>query len=440
MCRNGDNFQGVTGQWREKVTKLEEPLGESKQKVIKGQEPDDIEQSLVQLLEKQKTDLVIRVLQKHEELQAGKEFTQKILTSLAELFFLLDRDLNVVQCNNEFTSCLGYAFDKNQPLNLADLVDQENFTMIRNALTDGEFQLIETNLKASNGREVPVTLKGSTYVTESGRVLHMLIASDKSDFYKMMARMREVQDQLTHSARLASLGEMAAGIGHELTQPLNAILLLARNGLKAMQDPLKNQKMLEENLNIIVDRVNKASSIIHSLKSFASKAKDTMMPVNINVIILDILNFFESQLTLSDIGLYLQLDTQRTIEVMGQEVKFEQVFFNLIQNAILSMGKTAEPKLTISTRIKTSVNPSTLREEPFVLIAVCDNGEGISQANQEKIFDPFFTTRATGSGMGLGLSIVDRIVRSFGGYIKVDSTPGQGACFTVYLPAHQDIG
>ncbi len=413
-------------------------MDEPRQGVIKAEDSLGSENGLIKLLEKQKTDLVIRVLKKHEELQSGKEFTHKILTSLAELFFLLDKDLYVVQCNNEFTRCLGYAPDKDEPLNLADLVDAENCRMIGEALTDGEFQMIETVLRASDGREVPVTLKGSTYVTESGRVLHMFIASDKSDFYKMMARMHEVQDQLTHSARLASLGEMAAGIGHELTQPLNAILLLARNGLKAMQNPLKNQKMLEENLSIIIDRVNKASSIINSLKSFATKAKDTMVPVNINVILLDILNFFESQLTLSDIGLYLQLDTQQTIEVMGQEVKFEQVFFNLIQNAILSMGKVTEPRLTISTTIKTSINPKTLREEPFVLIAVSDNGEGISPINQEKIFDPFFTTRATGSGMGLGLSIVDRIVRSFSGYIKVKSTPGQGACFTVYLPAYQD--
>ena len=418
------------------MTKAKKPPSELDQHISGSYDQGINENNLVKLLEKQKTDLVIRVLKKHEELQAGKEFTNKILTSLTELFFLLDKEFSVVQCNNEFSRCLGYVLDKGRSLNLSQLVDGDTFVMIRDALAEGEFHLIETNLRTESGREVPVTLKGSTYTTESGRVLHMFIASDKSDFYKMMARMREVQDQLTHSARLASLGEMAAGIGHELTQPLNAILLLARNGLKAMQDPLKNHKMLEENLSIIIDRVNKASSIINSLKSFASKAKDTMVPVNINVIILDILNFFESQLTLSDIGLYLQLDTHQTIEVMGQEVKLEQVFFNLIQNAILSMGKTVEPRLTISTSIKPSINPSTLREEPFVVIGVRDNGEGISQANQEKIFDPFFTTRATGSGMGLGLSIVDRIVRGFGGYIKVDSTPGAGACFNVYLPAH----
>ena len=401
------------------------------------QDIENTNDGLVELLEKQKKDLVIRVLKKHEELQAGKEFTNKILTSLSELFFLLDKDYYVVQCNNEFSECLGYSPGKDRPLHLSKLVDNENFEMIVEALGNGEFEIIEIFLLAENGREIPVTLKGSTYVTESGRVLHMMIAADKSDFYKMMTRMREVQDQLTHSARLASLGEMAAGIGHELTQPLNAILLLSRNCLKALQNPQHNQKMLEENLSIIIDRVNKASSIINSLKSFASKARDTMVPVNINSILIDILKFFESQLTLSDIGLDLNLDSQQTIEVMGQEVKLEQVFFNLIQNAILSMGKTLQPHLTISTGIGESINPTTLKEEPYVRIDVRDNGEGISRDIQEKIFDPFFTTRATGSGMGLGLSIVDRIVRGFGGYIKVDSSPSHGTCFTVYLPAHQ---
>ncbi len=391
-----------------------------------SQEMDTTNKNLVELLEKQKKDLVIRVLKKHEELQAGKEFTNKILTSLSELFFLLDKDYFVVQCNNEFSECLGYAPDRDNPLHLGKLVTLENFEMIVDALSQGEFEINEIFLQAESGREIPVTLKGSTYVTESGRVLHMLIASDKSDFYKMMTRMREVQDQLTHSA----------GIGHELTQPLNAILLLSRNCLKALQHPERNQKMLEENLSIIIDRVNKASSIINSLKSFATKARDTMVPVNINSILIDILKFFESQLTLSDIGLDLNLDSRHTIEVMGQEVKLEQVFFNLIQNAILSMGKTLQPQLTISTGIGDSINPATLKEESYVRIEVRDNGEGISRDIQEKIFDPFFTTRATGSGMGLGLSIVDRIVRSFNGYIKVDSQPNQGTSFTVYLPAH----
>jgi signal transduction histidine kinase len=419
------------GRCGEKVTKENMAVNTPSQKF------DKIENSLVELLEKQKKDLVIRVLKKHEELEAGKEFTDKILTSLSELFFLLDKDFSVVQSNKEFSQCLGYFPDKENPLHLEQFVDKENLELIRLTLSEGEFEGIETFLRAESGREIPVTLKGSTYVTESGRVLHMLIASDKSDFYRMMARMREVQDQLTHSARLASLGEMAAGIGHELTQPLNAILLLARNCLKALHDPQKNKQMIEENLSIVIDRVNKASSIINSLKSFASKAKDTLVPVNVNSILLDILKFFESQLSLSDIGLDLQLDTQQAIEVLGQEVKFEQVFFNLIQNAILSMGKTPQPKLTISTGVTTSINPASLLEEPFVRIAVRDNGEGISRDVLEKIFDPFFTTRAAGSGMGLGLSIVDRIVRGFGGFIKVDSTLDKGTCFTVYLPAYK---
>jgi PAS domain-containing protein len=88
-------------------------LTDEKAKMLQGQA--DLNSSLVELLEKQKTELVIRVLKKHEELQAGKEFTNKILTSLTELFFLLDKDLFVVQCNNEFSECLGYTLDKEFP-------------------------------------------------------------------------------------------------------------------------------------------------------------------------------------------------------------------------------------------------------------------------------------------------------------------------------------
>jgi C4-dicarboxylate-specific signal transduction histidine kinase len=280
-----------------------------------------------------------------------------------------------------------------------------------------------------------VTLKGSTYVTESGRVLHMFIASDKSDFYKMMARMREVQDQLTHSARLASLGEMAAGIGHELTQPLNAILLLARNCLKAMQNPEANQQDDRRKPQHHHRPGEQGLQHHQQPEEFRQQGPDTMVPVNINVILIDILNFFESQFTLSDIGLDLKLDTQRTIEVMGQEVKFEQVFFNLIQNAILSMGKTPEPRLTISTGIGDSINPTSLKEEPYVRIDVCDNGEG-SPGNPGKDLRPLF--HHPGDRLGHGSRPVHRRpdCPRFRGLYQGRQHAGEGTCFTVYLPAH----
>lgn len=391
---------------------------------------------LIEILEKQKQDLVVRFLKKHEELEAGKDFTNKILSSLFSLFFLLNEDLVIVQANQEFYRCLGYSSENKESLTLERVTGRKNYETVKAALTKGEFGTLETHFRTRTGKEVPVTLKGSTSTTKSGRIRYMLIASDRSDFQTMMARIRETQEQLIHSDRLASLGEMAAGVGHELTQPLNAILLFSRNCLKALDDPLKNKAMLEENLTIIIDRVNKATSIIRSLKNFGSKAPDEMTGVNINNILRNILEFLDSRLTLSDIKLNLQID-ETVPWVLGQEVKLEQICLNLIQNAIQAMGKTEHPVLTVKTLLQNSIDPGTLTEKPFVVISIKDNGEGMSRDMQEKIFDPFFTTREVGTGMGLGLSIVDQIVHEFSGFIKVESSPDSGTCFSVLLhPYH----
>lgn len=389
---------------------------------------------LIDILERQKKDLVVRFLKKHEEAEANKSFIDKIMSNLSDLIVVLSADLKIVQANKEFYKVLEVK-EQETGLSLGDITSQESLQLLTGRLSAGEFQDMETTLISHSGIPVPVIIRGTTYVTESGRILHMLVASDRRDFYEVMGRMREVQDQLIHSGRLASLGEMAAGIGHELTQPLNTVLLLARNCIKAMDDPLHNAAMIKENLVTITERVNHSSSIIRSLKGFASKVKEEAAPVRINVIIFDVLSFLDAQLLLSDIKVDLTLD-ENDNQVLGQEVRIEQVLLNLIQNAIQAMAETSDPILRITTFKHTGVDPESLQPKPYVGISVIDNGEGIEMDVLNKIFDPFFTTREVGSGMGLGLSIVERIVRGFGGHIKVTSTPDNATTFTVYLPEY----
>ena len=229
---------------------------------------------------------------------------------------------------------------------------------------------------------------------------------------------------------------MADVVGCELTQPLNAILLFARNCLKALDAPGDHTEMLRENLQIIIDRVNKAASIIGTMRSFGRKVEEEQAPVDLNEIIRKILSFLESQLRLSEISLDLQLAEQPCV-VLGVEVRLEQVFLNLVQNAIQAMGRVVVPRLTITSRVVDGLNPKTMRHEPYVQVSVADNGEGIPEELQKKIFDPFFTTREVGTGTGLGLSIVDRIVRGFAGHIELTSQPGRGARFAVYIPQYR---
>jgi len=191
--------------------------------------------------------------------------------------------------------------------------------------------------------------------------------------------------------------------------------------------------MLEDNLHIIIDRVNKASSIIRSLKNFGGKARDEATAVNVNAILSKVLNLLDAQLALSAIEVDLTFATGLP-DILGQEVKLEQVFLNIILNAIQAMAGSAQPKLTIKTSVQSHLEPETLEEKEFIVVMIKDNGEGIDPDIQRKIFDPFFTTREVGTGMGLGLSIVDRIVRGFSGFIKIESQTGKGTTFLLCFP------
>jgi PAS domain S-box-containing protein len=403
------------------------------------QEPDaegkqEPNAKLVELLEKQKKELVVRVLRKHEEAQSEKIFSDKILANLSDLFFVVSKDFVLVKSNEEFSDLLGLTAQDFGRLRLKSIMSTEAFGRLKELFAGGDFKNFETELTAREGKKIHVSLNGSTYTTESGRILHMLIARDMSDIYTMMSHIKQAQEQLIHSGRLASLGEMAAGIGHELTQPLNAILLFARNSIHNLDGPDLNKSLLKENLQIIIDRAKKASSIIKSLKSFARKEPTQTYPVEINQILTNILQFLDAQLKLSDIEVELNLDHDLP-STLGHDVRLEQVFLNIIQNGIQSMGDVEKPHLAIKTCLLKNIDPETFMEKDYIVTSIRDNGSGIDPEVQGKIFDPFFTTREVGLGMGMGLSIVDRIVRSFSGFIKIESEPGRGSCFHVYLPA-----
>ena len=387
----------------------------------------------IKILEKQRQDLLVRMLKKHEEMESWRFFTDRILSGLSEFFILLDGDFHIIQVNREFTHRTGYPPPAERTLELDDLFTPATGGKIRAMFAGNGLGEIEAGLRTAGGELLPVKIRAASHITVGGRPVHMLMLTDCSEFYEMMARLYDGQRQIIHASRLASLGEMAAGVGHELTQPLNAILLFAKNALKALDAPGDHREMVRENLNIIIDRVNKASSIIGTMRSFGRKVEADLAPVELNGLIRKILAFLEPQFRLGEIEVELAL-TDAPCLVLGVDVRLEQVFLNLAQNAILAMGRVASPKLAITTSFTENLNIETMRLEAKVLITVADNGCGIAPEHQKKIFDPFFTTREAGLGTGLGLSIVDTIVRGFGGHIEVESVVGKGSCFSVYLP------
>lgn len=360
-----------------------------------------------------------------------------LLATMAELLVLMDEDLQVCQANPAFCGASGYPADALPKLCLADLFDQETASQLKQAFAKNENLQQEALLLTSNGQSIPVRLRASTLIEATDSPLYLLVCTDLSERRELLEQMREDRRQLRRSFRLASLGEMVAGIGHELTQPLNAILLFARNCLKILDHTPLNEAMLRENLEIIVDRVNRASSTIQIMRGFARlEEEEGGQAVEINALLRKILRFLDSQLRLNEVELKLNLSEQPCV-VNALEVSLEQVFLNIIQNAIQAMGRVDAPSLHISTSLSERLDVKSMEKESYVSVRIADNGEGMAEETRKKIFDPFFTTRETGIGTGLGLSIVDRLVRGFSGSIEVESTLGKGSAITVSIPGFQ---
>lgn len=396
-----------------------------------------MDQRTIAILEKQRQDLVVRVLKKHEEAEAGRLLTERILAGISEFFLLFDQEFNLLQSNRSLAlpkhrlSAKGENQDAGA-LHLDHLFAPEESRRIQGLLHAEESREIETQLQLEEG-PVPVRLRPQVHTGPGGRVLYILLCTDLSELYQLMERIREGQKQLRHSSRLASLGEMTAGIGHELTQPLNTILLLARNALKVLDAPQGQAALVRENLELIVDRAERAGAIINTMRSFGRRVEGVASMVDINVLLRKIIHFLSGQLRIHEVEVELDLADQ-ALPVWVIEVRLEQVFLNLVQNAIQAMGEVERPRLRLATRMQERLDVQSMRYQTCVVAEVRDNGAGMSEDLQGKIFDPFFTTKESGGGMGLGLALVDRIVREFAGFVDVVSHPGEGSCFSIWLP------
>lgn len=244
--------------------------------------------------------------------------------------------------------------------------------------------------------------------------------------------MVEKDAQLIQASKMKTLGEMSAGIAHELNQPLNAIKM-GSDFLSLMVG--QKRDIPKENLGRVVGeisvQVDRAAAIINHLREFGRKSDLKKEGVDINVPIRGVFTIIGQQLALQNIDVTLDL-CDALPQVLAHSNRLEQVFFNLVTNA----------RDAINMRRDISGNGDSPREISIrswaegdrVAVTVSDTGCGISPRNLQKIFEPFFTTKSSGHGMGLGLSISYGIVKDYGGDIEVGSEPGEGTTFKLSFP------
>jgi two-component system NtrC family sensor kinase len=256
----------------------------------------------------------------------------------------------------------------------------------------------------------------------SSRIIKRVVWADREK--EMM------NEQIIEAGKLASVGELAAGIAHEINNPVAIMVeeagwiedLLEEDG--TCEDPAEVSRALKQ----IKNQGVRCKQITHKLLSFARKTDPELRKVQLNELIDEVVALSEQRVKYSNVKLKLNL-AQHLPEVHVSPSEFEQVLLNLVNNALDAMTPDGGT-LAITTRV----------DGGHVVVDVADSGQGIPKANLARIFDPFFTTKPVGKGTGLGLSICYGIIKKMEGEISVNSAVGLGTTFHVRLPLPPEHG
>ena len=258
-----------------------------------------------------------------------------------------------------------------------------------------------------------------------------LIFSNITEQKEIINEKREMEIKLMASSKLATLGEMATGMAHEINQPLNFISVFLQLLDEDLDSDNLNIEELRKNLNNSLHSIRRITTIIDHLRVFGRAHSEVIEAIYLSKLFDNVLILFSERLKRSKISVHIELPSELS-PVLANSNKLEQVFVNLIQNAV---------DVLVQQESHRGINIEVQEKNDNILIVFTDNGNGMPDAHLSRIFEPFFTTKDPGEGTGLGLSIVYGIIKDFGGKISVESTLGEGSIFKIELPIwRQDEG
>ncbi|MFC1867033.1 PAS domain S-box protein [Thermodesulfobacteriota bacterium] len=343
--------------------------------------------------------------------------------------FILDRrNFEILDTNKRVRDSYGYSREEllGTPfLKLGDENDQEvsegfaslsvdhssRFTKKRHYRKGGRTFYVNMNISLAKYGESDVVIASTTDITESV----------------------EQEARLIQAGKMTTLGVMAAGMAHEINQPLNVIQVCADFFQKMLN---RGQPIQDDDLrtmaNDIVSNVARATDVIKHVRDFARQSEVVKSKVNINEPIRDVFKVLGHQIKVHEIDLDLDLDLDLPL-IMAEHNRLEQVFINLVTNSIDAMDeKDSRPA---ADNLEKRLKIKSFTENGHVVVSVSDTGIGMSEEVKKNIFEPFFTTKKIGKGTGLGVSISYGIVKDYDGVITLESEPGKGATFTIRFPA-----
>ncbi|MBC3918924.1 PAS domain S-box protein [Undibacterium sp. CY18W] len=304
---------------------------------------------------------------------------------------------------------------------------QQRFTQLLAGTVPSEG--FETIYQHASGERIPVLIYESALINENGRQTGWMSSIlDISELRRAQDLTRQQEEKLHTSAKLATMGEIASMLAHELNQPLAAISSYTTGAINLLQSGIVDRPLFQSALEKVNAQAQRAGHIIRSVHEFVKKREATREPVQITDLIHTVTPLVELQAQASHVALQWQILSGLPM-ILADGVLLEQVLLNLTRNAIESMQKTPPENRIL--RIETSYDEAMQQ----VIVAVIDRGHGIPSEVAEQLFSPFFTTKS--SGMGMGLNICRTAVEFHGGKLSHRDNPVGGTIFQFALPIHQ---
>ena len=359
-----------------------------------------------------------------KEVRESEEHYRVIFDTIPNPLFVLDaKTLEILDCNNSMTAV--YGFEK----------DEIKKTSFLRFFEDGDRNQFARELKTTKA------LNKIRQIRKDGKAIFVNIHTAPSEYMEHEALLVTatdvterliVEQQLIQASKLATLGEMATGVAHELNQPLSVIKTASSFFLKKVRNKEAVTPEIMETLAEEMDsHVDRASKIINHMREFGRQADVKRIDTQVNDVLTKALEIFSQQLKLRQIEVVQEL-SEDLPAVLADSNRLEQVFINLLTNARDAIEEKNAHFASESEVKRIIIRTGT--KDGSLFIEIKDTGIGIPESILDRIFDPFFTTKKAGKGTGLGLSISYGIVRDYDGTIRVKSEEGVGSTFYIYFP------
>jgi PAS domain S-box-containing protein len=335
---------------------------------------------------------------------------------------------HILEANDAFLRMIGYDRGDllSQSVSWTDMTPPEwrerDAQLVAELRSTGTLQPFEKEFFHKDGSRVPVMV-GVAAFEESG-YQGVGFVLDLTERRNAINAMRELQAELAHANRLATMGQLTASIAHEVNQPIGAARNNAHAALRFLAGEPPNLGEVREALECVVNDTYRAGDIIDRIRDQVKKAPPRKEHVDLNAAIREVMALVHGELGKNRVAVDLQLE-EALVPIDGDRVQLQQVVLNLILNAVESMSGVEDDdrRLTISTEAVPSEG---------LLVTVSDSGPGVAEQDCERIFESFYTTKA--SGVGIGLSICRSIVEAHGGRLWAQANPQRGAAFQFTLP------